>query len=346
MRERNQMPSLETGRPIGELAAPQPSVFDWLIRLTRRSEIGIFLALVALVLLITANDLIRVGELRFATKGNLQIVSAQVAYVAIVALGVFFVILTSGIDLSIGSIVGLSGIVCGFAITARIPWLLAIPVGLAAGALIGSINGAIVAWVGVAPFIVTLAMLGMARGLIFILTRGDSIRGIPQEFIAFGQADVFGIPMPVLVLVAIAIASHIVLTYTVFGRRIYALGGNEKATELSGINVRRVKFLTYVVSAVLSSVTGILYVARFRSAQANSGLGMELDAIAAAVIGGASLMGGAGTVIGVLIGAMIMGVIRNGLVLMRVSSYWQDFIIGLVILVAAVIDVLRNRRRA
>jgi len=344
--DRNSLASLETGRPMDELAEPSPTAIDWLSGLLGRGEAGISLALLALVFLITLNDLYRVGELRFATRGNLYIVSRQVAYVAIVALGVFFVILTSGIDLSIGSIVGLSGILCGMAMVAGAPWPLAIVAGLLAGGLIGSVNGAIVAWVGVAPFIVTLAMLGMARGLIFILTRGDSIRAIPEPFIAFGQADVLGIPMPVIVLILVAIASHIVLTYSVFGRRVYALGGNEKATELSGINVRRVKFYTYVVSAVLSSVTGILYVARFRSAQANSGLGLELDAIAAAVIGGASLMGGSGTVVGVLIGAMIMGVIRNGLVLMEVSSYWQDFIIGLVIVIAAIIDVLRNRRRA
>jgi ribose transport system permease protein len=188
-------------------------------------------------------------------------------------------------------------------------------------------------------------MLSMARGAVLVITHGDSIRNIPESFIRAGLMDVVGIPMPVIVLLMVAVVSHVVLTYTVFGRRVYAVGGNEEATALSGINTRRVKFSTYVVSSVFSSITGILFVARFRSAQANAGLGMELDAIAAAVIGGTSLFGGQGTVAGVLIGAIIMGVIRNGLVLMQVSSYWQELIIGGIIVLAAILDVVRSRRR-
>jgi ribose/xylose/arabinose/galactoside ABC-type transport system permease subunit len=143
----------------------------------------------------------------------------------------------------------------------------------------------------------------------------------------------------------IAVTSHIVLNYTVFGRRVYAVGGNEEATELSGINVRRIKLLTYVLSGMFSAVTGVLFVSRFRSAQANAGLGMELDAIAACVIGGTSLMGGLGSVLGVLLGAMIMGVIRNGLVLTEVSPYLQEMIIGGIIILAAILDRLRSRKR-
>ena len=151
--------------------------------------------------------------------------------------------------------------------------------------------------------------------------------------------------VPVLVLLAIAALAHLVLKYTIFGRRVYAIGGNEEATELSGINTRKVKFFTYVICGMLAAVTGLLFVARFQSAQADAGKGMELDAIAATVIGGTSLMGGEGTVVGVLIGAIIMGVIRNGLVLMQVSSYWQELIIGSIIVLAAVLDVIRTRRR-
>jgi ribose transport system permease protein len=289
--------------------------------------------------------LITVFQPQFATRDNLYLVSRQIAYTAIVALGVFFVILTSGIDLSIGSMVGLSGVLCGLAMAAGLPPLAAVGVGLLSGVLIGSINGAIVSYVGVTSFIVTLGMLSMARGAVLVITHGDSIRNIPESFIRAGLMDVVGIPMPVIVLLMVAVVSHVVLTYTVFGRRVYAVGGNEEATALSGINTRRVKFSTYVVSSVFSSITGILFVARFRSAQANAGLGMELDAIAAAVIGGTSLFGGQGTVAGVLIGAIIMGVIRNGLVLMQVSSYWQELIIGGIIVLAAILDVVRSRRR-
>jgi ribose transport system permease protein len=309
-----------------------------LLYLLRRKESGIFLALLGLMILIT------VFQSQFATGDNLYLVGRQIAFTAIMALGVFFVILTSGIDLSIGSIVGLSGVLCGLAMAFGVPPVLAVGVGLLTGAMVGSINGAIVSYVGVAPFIVTLGMLSMARGTVLIVTRGDSIRKIPESFIDAGLADVLGVPMPVVVLVGVALFSHVILKYTVFGRRVYAVGGNEEATALSGINTRRVKFFTYVVSGVLSSITGILYVARFRSAQANAGMGMELDAIAAAVIGGTSLMGGKGTVAGVLIGAAIMGVIRNGLVLMQVSSFWQDLIIGSIIVLAAILDVVRSRR--
>jgi ribose transport system permease protein len=151
--------------------------------------------------------------------------------------------------------------------------------------------------------------------------------------------------VPVLVLLILAITCHLALGRTIFGRQVFAIGGNEKAAALSGINTRVVKFLTYVLSGVLSAVTGILFVARFQSAQADAGKGMELDAIAAAVIGGTSLMGGEGSVAGVLLGAIIMGVIRNGLVLMQVSSYWQELIIGTIIVLAAILDVIRSRKR-
>jgi ribose transport system permease protein len=261
------------------------------------------------------------------------------------ALGVFFVILTSGIDLSIGSVVGLSGVLCGLALAAGLPPVLGVIVGLLAGALIGSINGAIVAYVGVTPFIVTLGMLSMARGAVLVLTHGDSIRGIPESFINAGRMNVLGLPMPVVVLAVMAVASHVTLTCTAFGRRVYALGGNEEATALSGVHTRRVKFATYVLSSVFSAVTGILFIARFETAQASAGFGMELDAIAAAVIGGASLLGAQGTVAGVLLGATIMGVIRDGLVLMKAPSHWQELIIGSIIVLAAVLDLLRSRRR-
>lgn len=306
--------------------------------LLRRREAGIFLALMALV------GLISIAEPQFLAGKNLYLVSRQVAYTAIVALGVFFVILTGGIDLSVGSVVSLSGVAAGLALAAGWPALLAVACGLATGALVGAANGAIVSYVRVTPFIVTLGMLSMARGVVLTITHGDSIRAIPESFIEAGLLDVVGVPMPVLVLIAVALASHGALTYTVFGRRVYAVGGNEEATELSGINTRQIKFGCYSLAGLLSAITGILYVARFRSAQANAGQGMELDAIAAAVIGGTSLLGGQGTVLGVLIGATIMGVIRNGLVLMRVSSYWQELIIGAIIVLAAVLDIIRSRK--
>ncbi|MGD0092723.1 MAG: ABC transporter permease, partial [Planctomycetota bacterium] len=186
-----------------------------------------------------------------------------------------------------------------------------------------------------------LGTMSMTRGLVQLLTGGESLLGIPEGYIETGSWILF----PVIVLLLVAAVSHLGLTYTAFGRRLYAVGGNEEATRLSGINVRRVKFLAYVISGVLSGLTGILYVAKFRSALAEPAKGIELDAIAAAVIGGTSLMGGEGSVFGVLIGAMVMGVIRNGLVLVKVSPDWQELIIGAVIILAAILDVWRSKRR-
>lgn len=305
----------------------------------RRREAGIFLALSALIATIT------LLQPTFATPNNLYLVSRQISLTAIVALGVLYVILTSGIDLSLGSTVGLSGFMCGLAMAAGWPIGLAIAAGLMTGAAVGALNGAIVAYIGVTPFIVTLGMLGAARGVVLVCRHGDSVREIPSGFISIGNGSVLGLSVPVLALLSLAGLSQILLRHTAFGRRVYAIGGNEEATAFSGINTRRVKFMTYIICSLFSAVTGILFVARFQSAQSDAGKGMELDAIAATVIGGTSLMGGEGTVAGVLLGAMIMGVLRNGLVLLDVSAYWQELIIGALIVLAAIVDATRNRRR-
>jgi len=315
-----------------------PRLPAWLGRLLRSKESSILLALVAIVVLISA------VSPNFLRPGNLTMVARQVAFTAIAALGVFFVILTGGIDLSIGSLVSLGGIACGFALAGGVPWPLAAAAGLLTGALVGAVNGAIVAYLGVTSFIVTLGMLWMARGAVLVLTEGEPVKRIPASFIVRAGGDYLGIPAVVWVLAALAVLAHVLVTRTVYGRRVLAVGGNEEATELSGINVRRVKFFTYVLSGLYAAVTGILYVARFQTAQPEADKNIVLDAIAATVIGGTSLFGGEGSVPGVLIGAMIMGAIRSGLVQMKVSPYWQDLIIGAIIILAAVIDVIRRRR--
>ena len=311
---------------------------SFISRLFHRRESGIFLALVCLVVLIATQ------ERQFLTTYNFYVVSRQIALTAIVALAVFFVILTGGIDLSIGSTIGLSGFICGLAMAAKLPVIVAVCLGLLTGAAVGAVNGVIVAYVGVTPFIVTLGMLGVARGAVMVIKHGDSIRDIPKSFIEIGTGSLAGISVPLLILIVLSILSHVLLRHTAFGRRVYAIGGNEEATALSGINTRKVKFLTYVLCGLISAITGALFVARYETAQADAGKGMELDAIAATVIGGTSLMGGEGSVPGVLIGAAIMGVIRNGLVMMRVSPYWQELIIGAIIVLAAVLDILRSSR--
>ena len=307
-------------------------------KLIHKKESAIFLALIGIMIVIT------VIAPKFATAGNLYRVARQISFVAIAALGVFTVILTAGIDLSVGSLIGISGITCGLAMAAGLGPLFSVLIGMGTGFGIGLINGVLVSYVGITPFIVTLGMLSIARGSIWIITKGWPIEDIDARFLVLGQGDILGIPIPVIIMIIVAVIVHLFLTNTVFGRRLFAIGGNEEATRLSGINVKRIKCFAYGISGLLSSITGIILVARFSSAQTSSGDGWELDAIAAAVIGGTSLMGGAGSVPGVLIGAAIMGVIRNGLVLMRVSAYWQTAIMGFIIILAAVIDRIKNRQ--
>jgi ribose/xylose/arabinose/galactoside ABC-type transport system permease subunit len=283
-------------------------------------------------------------EPRFLSPTNFYLVSRQIAFTAIAALGVFFVILSAGIDLSLGSVAGLSGVAAGLAMAAGVAWPLAAILGLATGALCGLVNGLIVARLRVTPFIVTLGTLSVARGLVLVLTKGEAVRAIPQSFIDFGNADFLGLPLIVWVLLALAGAAWFLQRRTVFGLRVMAVGGNENAALLAGVPVARIKLWVYVVSGLCAAVSGVLFVARFQSAQAQAGFMLELDAIAAAVIGGASLMGGRGTVAGVLVGATIMGVLHNALVLLQVSAYWQELIIGSIIILAAVMDAARTRK--
>jgi ribose/xylose/arabinose/galactoside ABC-type transport system permease subunit len=298
----------------------------------RRRESAIFLALTVIMATISA------VAPNFLTGSNLYLVARQISFVAIVAIGELFVILHGGIDLSVGSIMAMAGMAAGYCMKLELHPILAVVLGAGAGLIMGGINGALISVVRIAPFIATLGMLSFASGVVLGLTKGWPITEIPASFLPIAQGSFLGLPIPVWITVVLAVVAHVVLTYTAFGRRIYAIGGNEQATFLSGINVRRIKFGLYLISAGCASIAGIVLVARFNSAQADTGKGWELDAIAAVVIGGASLSGGSGSVLGVVIGACVMGVIKNGLVLMRVSSYWQTAIIGVIIVLAAVLD--------
>jgi len=307
------------------------------LEILAQREAAIFIALILISLFIA------LMAPQFRTAKNIYLVSRQISFVAIVALGELFVILTSGIDLSVGSTVGLTGMITGLALAAGIHPIIALPIGVLSGVLIGIFNGAVIAYVGITPFIVTLGALSMGRGLSLVLTKGNPIIEMPNTFFFLAQSDVLGIPTPVIIAAIIAAIVHVILTYTAFGRRIYAIGGNEQATALSGVDVKKIKLKIYAICGLMAGIVGVLLVARFNSAQPATGKGWELDAIASTVIGGTSLSGGVGTVLGVLIGATIMGVIRNGLVLMQVSAYWQDFIIGGIIVLAAVVDRIKNK---
>ena len=305
--------------------------------IVKQRESAIFLAL------LTMMAVIQIMAPNFLSGSNIYLVSRQIALVAIVAIGELFVILTGGIDLSVGAIMGLAGVASAGAMVAGVnPWL-AILFGMVVGVLIGVFNGWLVSYVLIPPFIVTLGAQEIARGTILIVTKGWPITNIPKSILFIAQGDLLRIPVPVWIMLVVAVIAQMVLTKTSFGRRIYAIGGNETATFLSGVNVKKIKFFLYVIAAFTASIVGIILVARFESAQADAGTGWEMNAIASAVIGGTSLAGGAGSVLGCLIGACIIGILANGLVLMRVSSYWQTAIIGVVIVLAAVLDHFRKK---
>ncbi len=284
----------------------------------------------------------------FLTVANLLNVAEQTSINAVVAIGMTFVILSGGIDLSVGSIVALSGVVLGTALGTApgdgLPLLVALSLAIATGAGSGLVNGALISWGRLPPFIVTLGMMSIARGAALLITEGRPVSGFGPGFRVLATGRLGPVPAPIVITVAAYLVAHFVLTRTTFGRYVYAIGGNEEATRLSGVPVRFHKTMIYGVSGLTSALGAVMLTARLNSAQPIAGTMYELDAIAATVIGGTSLMGGEGTLGGTLIGALIMGVLRNGLNLLGVSSFLQQVVIGSVIIAAVLIDTVLKRR--
>ncbi|GAB3297178.1 ABC transporter permease/substrate-binding protein [Parasphingorhabdus pacifica] len=291
--------------------------------------------------------LLAIGSPDFLTANNLLNVGVQASVVALLAFGLTFVIVSGGIDLSVGSVAGLAGIVTGWAIaTAGLPLWIAIPIGLASGATAGLLSGLLITLGRVPPFIATLAMLSIARGLALVIADGRPIT-VGGWLADLGSGKLFGfLPYPVLLMLVIGVLTAFVLRRTYPGRAMYAIGGNAEAARLSGIKVTRQRLLIYAMSGLFAAMAGILLTARLASAQPEAGTGYELDAIAAVVIGGASLSGGVGSALGTLVGALILAVLRNGLNLLDVSAFWQQVAIGAVIAAAVLFDTLRQRRRS
>mgnify|MGYP006295376797 FL=1 len=275
----------------------------------------------------------------FFTVNNLLNIIRQVSIIAIMAFGMTFVILTGGIDLSVGSLLAVSAAVtAGLIINIGIFYLLVIPIGMLIGVLLGGFSGLMVAKAKMPAFIVTLGMMTIARGLTLIYTDGRPISGFNEDFRFIGAGHIGGIPVPVIIMLIILLLCYITLKKTPYGRYVYAIGGNEEAAKLSGINVDRIKMSVYALSGLLSAISGIILASRLNSAQPTAGSGYELDAIATVVLGGTSLSGGQGGVIGTIIGALIIGVLNNGLNLLNVSSFYQQVAKGAVILIAVYID--------
>ncbi|MDX3100698.1 ABC transporter permease [Nonomuraea angiospora] len=297
-------------------------------------------ALVALVALVVALSLLSPD---FLSVTNLLNVGVQAAVTAILAFGQTFVIVTSGIDLSVGSVAALSAIVLAWtASVAGLPWPLATLVSLVVGVACGLVNAVLIAYGRLPPFIATLAMLGVARGLALVISAGSPIP-MPDAVSHLGDTAGGVLPVPVIVMVVMGVIAAVVLNRTYAGRAMYAIGGNEEAARLSGIKVGRQKLVTYALSGGFAAVAGIVLASRLASAQPQAAAGYELDAIAAVVIGGASLSGGKGRALGTFVGALILAVLRNGLNLLSVSAFWQQVVIGVVIALAVLVDTLRRR---
>ena len=280
----------------------------------------------------------------FLTISNLLNIAEQATIIAIVAVGMTFVIITGGIDLSVGSVLAFAGVVMASALHSGLSLPLALLVGLGIGLLCGMVNGLLITIGRLPPFIATLGMMSVARGAALMFTEGRPISGFSESLRSLATGEVLRIPTPVTIMIVLYAIAHFVLRRTKLGRYTYAIGGNEEAALLSGINVRVYKTMVYGIAGMLSGLAAILLTARLNSAQPIAGMSYELDAIAATVIGGTSLLGGEGTVAGTLIGALIMAVLRNGLNLLTVSSFFQQVVIGSVIILAVLIDMALKRR--
>lgn len=299
---------------------------------------GVLIALVALTtLLALATD-------NFLSSYNVSVVMRQAAFVGLVALGQTLVLLVGGIDLSVGATAGLSSIIGAIALTqwGIHPYLI-IPFTMAFGFLLGSVNGFFVAGLRLNPFIVTLATWEIFAGLTLVITKGYPIRPLGEQFGIFGKGEVFGIPVPVITFVVVALILIWMLSQTRLGRNIFAVGGNRDAAILAGIRVRWIEFVAFGLAGMLSALAGILFASRMDAGQPSVGEGWLMGAITAAILGGTSLRGGQGSIVGTVLGALLLAVLANGTVLLNVSGFWQRIIVGCVVLVAILVDLLRRR---
>ncbi len=300
-------------------------------------------AFLSLVLMIGFFSL---GSPYFMTFDNLMTVILQISVIGILAIGVTFVIISAGIDLSVGAVLALAGMVIGKAVNGGWPLWVSILCGILVATVMGFLNGFLVAKATLPPFIATLGIMMIARGLTLVISQARPVYFlVAPRFRMISQSSLFGaVPYPILYLLALALIASFVLRRLAIGRHIYGLGSNEVAVKLSGVSVDRVKIFTYAVCGFLAGVAGVVLTSRVISAQPSAGLSYELDAISAAVIGGASLSGGEGTILGTMIGALIMGVLKNGLNLMNVSQFWQQVAMGIVVIGAVYLDIVRRRR--
>lgn len=303
------------------------------------SKYGTIVSLLTLIIIIT------IINPKFLTMYNILNIFRQVSIIGFIAFGMTFVIMTGGIDLSVGATLGLTSMILGLMISGGTSGLVAIPVALLLGICFGAINGILVSKVKLQPFIATLATMTMFRGITMIISNGIPAMELTRKSHVldfFSQGVILKIPVPMILFIVSLIILLVLLQNTVFGRGVYAVGGNEEAARLSSIPVTKIKTLVYVISGFMSALAGIVLSSRLSSAQPTAGMGFELDAIAAVVIGGTSLSGGKGKIFGTFLGVLIIGVLNNGLNIIGVSAFYQQFIKGLVILLAVILDRKNN----
>ncbi|MBX3280062.1 MAG: ABC transporter permease [Acidobacteria bacterium] len=306
---------------------------DWIKR---------FLPFISLIVLCA---LIAVLEPRFLSAGNLASVARQTAVITIMAMGMTMVMVAGGIDLSVGSIMALAGVVGALAMVAGVPVVGGIAIAMLAGASLGMINGAAVASLGIPAFIVTLGAMGIYRGSVLLLTGGNAVVGLPQSFGYLAEGHFLGLlPIPLLIVIIVAVLIHFLLAQTQLGRYCYAIGSNVEAARYAGVRVARNQIVYYSILGGLTGLAGAIESARLVTGQPTAGEGYELRVIAAVVIGGGSLSGGQGSVMGTIIGALIMGVLANGANLLGISSFTQQIVIGAVIVMAVTFDEFQRRR--
>jgi ribose transport system permease protein len=281
----------------------------------------------------------------FMTFGNWSALLLQVSVECVVAIGMTILLVSGGFDLSVGSTFALAGAVTAMTIVSGVPPAIAFFIGLGTGAAIGFLNGFIIAKIGINPFVTTLAMMSIVRGLLLVITRGRNISGLPESFRVLGQGKIYGVQNPIWIALLMVLIGDILLRKSRFFRQNYYLGGNERAAVLSGIKVDRLKIFNYALTGALAAFAGILMTARLGAASVTAGTGLELKVISAVIIGGASLKGGEGTILGSFLGSLLMGILVGALTILGVDVYWNTLVIGATLLLAVLIDTFGRYRR-
>lgn len=331
---------MATGVNVTKATAHEPKRYKFkkLFQFREASILSIIVILFILLSLTTPG---------FLTVENLKTILIGLALDGIVAVGTTLVLVAAGVDLSVGSVLALSGVLAGYlAYNGMNIWVASV-IAIAVSLFTGFLNGFFISRIGLNPLIMTLGMMSIARGVAYVITEGApvSVTGLDPGFLFLGQGDILGIPMLVIILLVVVFIGDILLRKSAYLRQVYYVGSNEKAAMLSGIDVKKVHMMIYIVGAVLAGIAGLLSLSRFSVATPTAGIGTELRAISACVIGGASLTGGVGTITGSLLGVILVGLVNNALVLLDVSVYWQSLVTGLVLIAAVTLDVINNRRK-